>query len=403
MRSKAQSPAICPDPAARGAVPYVLITVLCAAIAAPIFTVAAEIPYFARRYGVSCAQCHVAPPKLNEFGQEFLARGYQMPGLVPRSTVPLAVWVSGRSESLGLSGRDAERVRAYLNRVELISGGTAMAPWLSYFVEWRPVSQEAQRDGTLRDRSGRFEDLFVTAALGSHLELTAGQFRQIAQVDVSQRLGVSEPLAFAASLAGSGGGSPREQALRAFSPAGRSPAFRAAWVEMVGGSSRWTTSLTLPIPGELSIPLTSDARINASNEIEWRPKGLLVESFVRRGLASAGMHAFYDDSRRYLVQGVATGSSSGPHPLMLWTASAGLDRLGEATRGRWSLEGELVPRRWFAFGTRAEDRTADGLGAAVIPYINIHAPGTRYTIRLTVERRLQRDRHATVVELGTVF
>ncbi len=379
----------------------VLITLSCALLAAP--ASATEIPYFARKYGVSCTQCHIAPPKLNEFGQEFVARGYRMPGLIPRPTIPLALWVSGRSESLGLSGADAERVRAYLNRVEVISGGTLVAPWLSYFVEWRPVSHEAQRDGTLRDRSGRFEDLFVSAMIGSNLELTAGQFRQIAQVDVSQRLSLSEPLVFAASLAGNGGGSAREQALRAFSPAGRSPALRAAWVEVIGPRARWTTSLAVPVPGEVSIPLTSDARINASNEIEWSPKGILLESFVRSGLASAGMHAFYDDSRRYLVQGVATGSTSGAHPLLLWTAAAGVDRLGETTRGRWSLEGEVVPRSWLAFGTRAEDRTADGLGAAVIPYINLHAPGTRYTVRLTVERRLQRDRHATVVELGTVF
>ncbi|MGQ0703909.1 MAG: hypothetical protein ACT4PM_12320, partial [Gemmatimonadales bacterium] len=46
------------------------------------------IPYFARKYGVSCNQCHVLPPKLNAYGERFLAQGYWMPGLVPRRTWP---------------------------------------------------------------------------------------------------------------------------------------------------------------------------------------------------------------------------------------------------------------------------------------------------------------------------
>ena len=41
--------------------------------------------------------------------------------------------------------------------------------------------------------------------------------------------------------------------------------------------------------------------------------------------------------------------------------------------------------------------------ADVEAYVNAHFPGTRYTIRLTIERRLQRGRNATLVELGTVF
>jgi hypothetical protein len=36
------------------------------------------IPYFARKYNFTCAQCHVAPPKLNQFGQQFLERGYAL-------------------------------------------------------------------------------------------------------------------------------------------------------------------------------------------------------------------------------------------------------------------------------------------------------------------------------------
>ena len=71
--------------------------------------------------------------------------------------------------------------------------------------------------------------------------------------------------------------------------------------------------------------------------------------------------------------------------------------------GRWSLEAEYLPHSYVGVGGRAEDRAGDGARIAVLPYVNAHFPGTRYTFRLTVERRLQRDRNATLIELGTVF
>ncbi len=38
------------------------------------------IPAFARKYGFNCNMCHVAMPKLNDFGQRFRDNGYQIPG-----------------------------------------------------------------------------------------------------------------------------------------------------------------------------------------------------------------------------------------------------------------------------------------------------------------------------------
>ena len=38
------------------------------------------IPYFARKYHVTCARCHVGFPKLNAFGKNFQLHGYQQPG-----------------------------------------------------------------------------------------------------------------------------------------------------------------------------------------------------------------------------------------------------------------------------------------------------------------------------------
>jgi hypothetical protein len=41
-------------------------------------------PGFARRYNVSCVMCHVAFPKLNDFGQDYAGNGYQFPGEDPK-------------------------------------------------------------------------------------------------------------------------------------------------------------------------------------------------------------------------------------------------------------------------------------------------------------------------------
>lgn len=362
---------------------------------------AEEIPYFARKYRVACTQCHVAPPKLNAFGEAFVAAGYDMPSLQANRTWPFAVWVSGRSDSRP-PGFTQDDVRAYLNRVEIISGGRVIAPWLTYFVEWRPVSQEGRSDGSLRDRSGRFEDLFLTASRDA-VDLTVGQFRQVTQVDVSRRIGVSEPLLLSASLPGSGTGTSREVGLRAFSPSGRSPSLRMGLHRETLGAARWSTYVALPFSGEFSIPLTREAKTEASNELELNPKGIFVESFFRAGLTSIGAHLFYDpDPDRYLANAVTTGSYRDLH----WTGILGVAKSGDVTRGRWSVEGEIFPARlngFLGFGGRMEDQGGDAVGRAFIPYVNAHFPATRYTIRLTLERRLQRDRNATLLEIGTVF
>jgi hypothetical protein len=375
---------------------------------------AAAIPLFARRHEVSCQQCHAAPPKLNAFGEAFRARGYRMPpGFRTRGTVPLAVWLSGRSDALHDEAEVSEAVRAYVNKLELISGGPVVAPWLTYFVEWRAVSLETQRrEGRirLRDRSGRFEDLFLVAA-ADNLSVAVGQYRQVNQVDVSLRLGLSEPLVLSSGLPGSDRGLARDAAgelttaarrqlsLRSFSPSGRSPAVRAGWSSPMGDGWGWTTFATLPLPGEFSIPLTREARIEASNELELEAKGIFVESYIRRGLTSFGAHAFYDHPERFLAQAVTTGNRGPLH----WTAIAGLARAGDPVLGRWSVEGEYLPHYFIGAGARVEDRAGDGAEAGFIPYLNVHFPGTRYTVRLTIEKRVQSGSDATLVELATIF
>ena len=373
------------------------------------------IPYFARRYDVTCQHCHSAPPKLNEFGEAFRARGYRMPaGYDARRTVPLAVWLSGRSDALHDEPDVAESVRAYLNKLEIISGGSVIDPRIAYFVEWRPISLETtRRQGRieLRDRSGRFEDIFVTLMPTDGMEVAVGQYRALNQVDVSLRLGLSEPLVLAAGLPGSATGlerdslgnvtraASRQLSLRAFSPAGRAPSLRVGWAPPLSEDWTWRSSATIPLPGEFSIPLTREARSEASNELELAAKGIFLESYVRRGLASAGAHAFYDHRRRFMVQAVTTGSRGPLH----WTGIAGMARAGDPIHGRWSLEAAYLPDYHFGAGARVEDRAGDGAPIGVIPYVNVHFPGTRWTMRLTVESRIQRGSDATLIELATIF
>lgn len=357
------------------------------------------IPQFARQYQVACSQCHVIPPKLNELGEAFLAAGYAAPALAETATWPFAAWVTGRAESRPVGGGERDEVGPFVNRVEIISGGKLVKPWLTYFVEWRPVSQETRGDGSLRDRAGRFEDLFASAALGRGWELTAGQFRQVAQVDVSRRLSLSEPLVLASSLAGEGGGSARERSLRAFSPSGRSPSLRLGHSRPLAGGWTWTASAALPVPGEISIPLTSEAEVEASNEIELEPKGVVLESFVRRGVASVGGHVFYDDSGRYLANALGVYRLGD----FYWTAMLGAAKSGGTTRGRWSIEGEYLPAAAFGIGARLEDQAADGAEPALLPYVVWHLPRKYYRVTATAEQRFQEDRNATLIEVGFAF
>lgn len=370
-------------------------------LAVPLFAnKAAGIPLFARKYDVTCGRCHVSVPRLNEFGVAFLERGYQMPAnwsSSERRTIPLALWVSGRHDSRP-RGAVPDYVSTYFNRIEAISGGKIVVDWLSYFVEWRPLSREQRGNGTIRDRSGRFEDLFVTASTG-HVDLTAGQFRQVMQVDVSRRLGISEPLVLASGLAGSGSGPSRLIGLRSFSPSGRSPSIRLGLTRKSVGGLDWSAAAALPVPGEFSIPLTDSARVEASNEIEWRRKGFFGETFVRKGFASAGLHTFYDNSDRYLVNIVTTGRLRD----LYWTGMGGVDKLSGINRGRWSVEGEYIPHLFFGVGGRAENRAGDGAPMAFLPYLNVNFPSTKFTLRFTAERRIQAQRGATLLELGTIF
>ena len=355
------------------------------------------VPYFARKYDVRCSQCHLLPPMLNEFGQRFVANGYKLRELERKAdTIPLAVWSSYRIEI----DQTNELAKGYPNRVELISSD-ALTSWLSYFVEWRTLSYQTTGSQRLLGRHGRFEDAFLQFWLPKRVAVTVGQFRMLNQWDVSRRLSLSEPIGYSAGVGGAFSSNARLRSLRSFSLAGRAPAVRATLQTFSGGSESdgWYHELVVPFSGELTAPLGSEAKRNASFELEARPKGLLYETYYRKGISSVG-GAVFVGSDRWLSN--FTGVLQfGRHSLV---GTAGTARIDQSYNDfRLSVGDTWTPKTWLGFGARLDHQSTIRRRPAVVPHLNLSFPGGKYTVLLTVEQRIQSRSHATAVELGAVF
>ncbi len=354
------------------------------------------VPYFARKFDRPCQACHTFPPHLNQVGLDFVARGYRMEALPAHKTVPFAVWATQRLKS---SDR-GDFTKSFPNRIEVISGGE-ITDRISYFVEWRALSYQTTSDGRLKDRSGRFEDLFLIFQLTDRFSVTAGQFRMLSQWDASRKLSLSTPVAFSASVGGEPALSSRISSLRSFSLQGRAPALRLS----VGSPSRsasadgWYHEFTVPFTGEFSAPLTDEARDNASFELEGRPKGLFYESYYRDGLNTWGGGLFVGDNR--WMANLIGQRELGQNHLY---GSLGTARFRNDLQDlRLSLGHYWIPRPWFGLGSRFDHRSADGRGPAFVPHANFHFPGERYTLLFVVEPFLQERNNGIATELSFVF
>lgn len=362
-------------------------------------------PQFARTYNLNCNACHSVPPALNVDGMAFWARGYRMSAeseTRKTATVPLAVWLTGRHEDQDAHGFS----ETSLPKVELISGGP-LGDHFSYFVEWRVVSKETRSDGSLRDRSGRFEDVIINWQIDDRSSLTVGQYRAVNQVDVSRRLSISEPALLSTSLSGKPSSDKRLESLRAFSPAGRSPGLTYSFHSLQGDrpSDGLFHFVTVPFPGELSIPLTSEARDEASFEVRGEPKGVFLETFYRKGLRSVGLHSFVGDDRW-----LATALGTFDYKNLLLTSGIGVDDRRDGTpRVRSSLELEYLFLHDVedvlraAAGFRVEHVSNNGTEPAYIPYFVLSAPNNKYTFILQIQFRAQQDNEGFFIDLSSVF
>ena len=368
---------------------------------------AKAIPLYAQRHATTCTACHSIPPKLNQGGLAFKANGYRLPpGIESQrsdASVPFSTWITGRFEDRANPGPSD----SFLPKVELIAGGP-IGEKVSYFVEWRIVSQSLRGDGTFQDRGGRFEDLFLEWSVAERQTLTVGQFRSLNQVDVSRRLSPSEPLLFRNGLPTGSSDDPdrRIASLSRFSPSSRSPGIGYTFQSMTGerASDGLFHHVILPFTGELSIPLGAEARDEASFELTGPAKGIFLETYYRRGLDSFGVHVFYDDE-----SWLATGLTSLNFGRDFYvTAGLGVDdREGASTRDRYSVELEYVGThrdRWrLGGGIRLEDVSDDGREEALVPYFVLSGPQSQYNFLLQLQYRDQEDNEAFVLDLSAMF
>lgn len=361
-------------------------------------------PQFARMTRNSCIKCHSSVPKLNLTGENFRARGYLAPDLIGKGvkqTIPLAVWLTTRYEDKKENNVDD----FFLPKVELISGGKIGNTSLSYFVELRVVSESLNSDGSHKSRSGRFEDAFVQWNINDQWALKVGQFRALNQVDVSLRLSPSEPTLFKNSLPGDQTADSRIQGLRSFSPSGRSPSIALQYQAMKGKTvaEGLFLGLTVPFPGEFSIPLNNEAEDTASFEVEGRPKGVFLETYYKTGMSSIGGHVFVDDDR-WLATALGSYNAG---DLYVTAGIGGDDTKSSEARMRYSLEVEYVPKWWDkirpGIGMRAEKVTNSRSEAAYIPYFTISGPNLKYTFFLQIQYRAQDNNDLFVIDLSSVF
>lgn len=357
-------------------------------------------PQFARTYRVDCSYCHSSPPRLNEQGLRFLAQGYRLEGAESFRTIPVALW-----NTFDLEWRQStDLTKGYPGRVEVISAGPIGRSRGAYFAEWRALSQSVGGGGRLLNRSGRFEDLFLRAPVGAGETawVTVGQFRTLTQLDVSQRLSLSEPLVFSSGVPGERASYARLTSLRAFSASGRQPAVRLEYQASRAASAAdgWFATATVPLTGELTVPL-ADA---ASFELEGRPKGVFVETFRRSGLTTVGGHVFIGDNRRRVATAVATHAIADRVAVLV---GVGAFHAAGATDTRISAGGEANVTSSVVGGIRVDHRTGQRRNPVVLLYGNGHLPfgpsAFRQALRLQIEHRVQRASHATAFALSHVF
>jgi hypothetical protein len=112
---------------------------------------ALAIPAFARKHAFNCNMCHVAFPKLNDFGQRFRDNGYQIPGqqgkekTIFQSSVPLAIRTNAGYSLYHIDDRSAAGFHIY--GVDLLSGGV-LNKNISYLFIYTPRIDEPAADFT---------------------------------------------------------------------------------------------------------------------------------------------------------------------------------------------------------------------------------------------------------------
>ena len=112
---------------------------------------ALAIPAFARKHGFNCNMCHVAFPKLNDFGQRFRDNGYQIPGqqglekTVFETAIPIALRTTAGYSLYGTGGQTAGGFHLY--GLDLLAAGV-LHKNISFLFVYTPRIDEPAADWT---------------------------------------------------------------------------------------------------------------------------------------------------------------------------------------------------------------------------------------------------------------
>jgi hypothetical protein len=151
-----------------------------------ILTFLLAIPLFAQRYHLACEQCHTVIPELNEFGNTFRERGYQL-DIPKHGTTGVAVRyqlqyqvdpVNGRRWTPGgvlLSNFDFGKVAAFVHYNLGAQGGPA-GLYLGYLATYNEHTQMLYRAGLFelplpQSPGQRLDDLQQYGYYGAHVGL----------------------------------------------------------------------------------------------------------------------------------------------------------------------------------------------------------------------------------------
>lgn len=142
------------------------------------------IPAFARKYRVSCTMCHQPVPRLNSFGENFAANGFEMaPGEPPRDTIATGDPLLRLNNTLPLAVRFEAYQRIQTGQVDGESTLDQQTPWIIKLLSGGQVSDKISYYmyflATERGEVAGLEDAYVqfTDIKGSGVSLIVGQFQ----------------------------------------------------------------------------------------------------------------------------------------------------------------------------------------------------------------------------------
>lgn len=143
-----------------------------------------KIPAFARKYNVSCVQCHSPAPRLNAFGEQFAANGFEFAkGEEPRDTIATGDALLRLQRTLPLAVRFDSYITTLSNRKDGQNSADLQTPWVIKLLSGGQVADKVSYYTyfllTERGEVAGLEDAYIqfTDLFGSKASVILGQFQ----------------------------------------------------------------------------------------------------------------------------------------------------------------------------------------------------------------------------------